>query len=337
MAFNFPKIPEINIPKIDIPNNDMYKPNYDPTQYYTPKSILILGNGFDIDLGINTRYKDFVNSEDWPFNKPGRYEEDSLPYFLNECLGSVETWYDLEEALAKFADKSKNHLERAKIDRAKMNFITLCSTLGEYLKKQENAYITRIKGQSNAKRLKPSQCLLKYFLNKEIRSIYTFNYTNLKKIANQFILSFNDDYTHVHGSLENDNIILGAGDQRDLNDDFFEFYKTASPIYESNNLVEDLNSADEVYIFGHSLGLNDHDYFSEFFKMASQTLHRPFSPGKIKVRIFTYDDTSEIAIKKQLMTLTDKHLTGLYAHCDFKILKTCSDYQDEWMLHQEIL
>ena len=27
--------------------------------------------------------------------------------------------------------------------------------------------------------------------------------------------------------------------------------------------------------------------------------------GKIKVRIFTYDDKSEIAIKKQLMNLTE--------------------------------
>ena len=37
------------------------------------------------------------------------------------------------------------------------------------------------------------------------------------------------------------------------------------------------------------------------------------------------------------MNLTEKHLIGLYAHCDFKILKTSNDYQDEWMLHEELL
>lgn len=127
----------------------------------------------------------------------------------------------------------------------------------------------------------------------------------MRRIARQLILGFDDSYTHIHGSIGNSNIILGTGDQRDIKDDYFNFYKSASPHYESTNLVEDLNSADEVYIFGHSLGLNDHDYFSEFFKMASKSAHRPFASGKIKVRIFTYDDKSEIAIKKQLMNLTE--------------------------------
>lgn len=28
-----------------------------------PKRLLIIGNGFDIDLGLRTRYSDFANSE----------------------------------------------------------------------------------------------------------------------------------------------------------------------------------------------------------------------------------------------------------------------------------
>lgn len=35
------------------------------------------------------------------------------------------------------------------------------------------------------------------------------------------------------------------------------------------------------------------------------------------------------------MKLTDRHLIGLYAHCDFKILKTCPKYQDSWMLDDD--
>lgn len=29
------------------------------------KKILIIGNGFDIDLGLKTRYSDFSDSKDW--------------------------------------------------------------------------------------------------------------------------------------------------------------------------------------------------------------------------------------------------------------------------------
>ena len=98
-------------------------------------------------------------------------------------------------------------------------------------------------------------------------------------------------------------------------------------------LVEDLAEADEVYIFGHSLGTNDHDYFYDFFQDCIH--YHKENNCKRKIRIFTYDVNSELEIKKQLMKLTNKHLIGLYAHCDVKILKTCREYQDSWMLKDD--
>lgn len=340
MDFNIPKLnmPSVKAPKVNMPN--IYIPEaskiYEPTLNHTPKSVLVLGNGFDIDLGINTKYEDFFNSSDWPFDKSAKYEDNSLPLFLNECLGKIDTWYDLEEALAKFAGKPTNHLDNQHLAKAKDEFVTLCKALEKYLQKQEDEFVKKMTERNMTRRVKPAHYVLESFLKKEIRSIYTFNYTNLRRIARQLILDFDDEYTHIHGSLKDSNIILGTGDQRNLDDNYFEFHKSANPHYESSNLVDDLNTADEVYIFGHSLGLNDHDYFSEFFKMASKTVHRPFTPNKIKVRIFTFDDKSEIAIKKQLMNLTENHLIGLYAHCDFKILKTSNKYQCEWMSEENI-
>ena len=67
------------------------------------------------------------------------------------------------------------------------------------------------------------------------------------------------------------------------------------------------------------------------FKKASKEVHRRFISRKIKIIIFTLDDKSEIEIKKQLMRLTEKHLVGLYAHCDLKILKTCNEFLSDWM------
>lgn len=328
------------IPSADSIKANLCSPNlseqWNPLMSKTPKSVLVLGNGFDIDLGMNTKYESFVNSEYWPFKKSNESKDDSLPSFLNHGLREIDTWYDLEEALAKFASKTSKNLTSEQIAKTKDDYTILCQALESYLKKEEDAFIARMK-KSRTRRMRPAHRLLQYFLHKEIRSIYTFNYTSIRRIANALILDLNDECTQIHGSLDEANIILGAGDQRNLDDKYFGFYKSANPYYESNNLVEDLNTADEVYIFGHSLGLNDHDYFSDFFKMASKAVHRPYSPGKIKLRIFTYDDNSEMAIKKQLMKLTDKHLLGLYAHCDFKILKTCEKYQDDWMLRTEML
>lgn len=288
MNLNLPKMPKL---LSDVLEANIYAPvaeqskTFNPLMNTTPKSVLVLGNGFDIDLGMNTKYESFVNSEDWPFEKSKKYEDDSLPNFLNKCLGEIDTWYDLEEALAKFATKSTSQLPNEQIVKTKDDFTTLCKALESYLKKEELSFIERMK-KSRPRLMRPAHFLLKTFLQKEIRSLYTFNYTNIRRIANVLNLNFNDECTQVHGSLDKANIILGIGDQRNLDDKYFAFYKSANPYYESNNLVEDLNNADEVYIFGHSLGLNDHDYFSGFFKMASNVVHRPYSSNKIKLRIF---------------------------------------------------
>ena len=303
---------------------------------FIPRSVLILGNGFDLDLGIRTKYQQFADDNDyWPFKESISFDEDSLPFFLNKHKSQVDTWFDLEELLACYASENKD-LSKEKILQAKQDFSILSSALKKYLIKQEESFVGEqmCNSMGHARRMTAAHRVLQLFLRKRFRSIYTFNYTNTFRIANQLILNYEDVFNHVHGSID-DNIILGAGDQRQINNEFFEFYKSASPFYKSNNLVEDLNKADEFYIFGHSLGKNDHDYFSEFFKMASKTVHRPFVPVKLKVRIFTFDDKSEIELKKQLMALTENHLIGLYAHCDFKILKTDIKYQD-WMTHDDI-
>lgn len=282
-------------------------------------SILIIGNGFDLDLGIKTKYIDFANSEYWPFKERFSFEENTLPYFLNSHKNNVETWFDLEELLAKFA-RDNSILSKEKINETMRNFEILKKKLKEYLEKQEDVFFEEMKG--NTQTNKVSHLILQVFLKMQGRKIYTFNYTNTQKIAKSLISGFEDNVTHIHGSIKKNNIILGTGDQRDIPDPFFQFYKSASPNYSSNNLVEDLNNADKIYIFGHSLGRNDHDYFSDFFKKASSNNKIPQYSKKIKIRIFTYDNNSEIDIKKQLMALTNRHLTGLFAHCDFKIIKT---------------
>ena len=76
--------------------------SWDSKKLYETHSLLILGNGFDIDLGLQTTYKAFFENEEyWPFKKDVKYEEGSLPFFLNECLGAVGTWYDFRGSIGQ--------------------------------------------------------------------------------------------------------------------------------------------------------------------------------------------------------------------------------------------
>lgn len=211
----------------------------------------------------------------------------------------------------------------------------MIKSLKEYLQAQEDEFCKKMDTTMHAKRDTPARNVLqKIIRNKKEYKIYTFNYTNVYRIARKIILEAEGKmFFHIHGSIRDNNIILGTGDQREINPAYFGFYKSANSSYASSNLVEDLAEADEVYIFGHSLGTNDHDYFYDFFQDCIH--YHKENNCKRKIRIFTYDVNSELEIKKQLMKLTNKHLIGLYAHCDVKILRTCREYQDSWMLKDD--
>ena len=64
------------------------------------KIVLILGNGFDLDLGLKTSYKDFWESEFCPKDYPA-----PLIHHLNQCWPDnrdAVKWYDLENELMEY-------------------------------------------------------------------------------------------------------------------------------------------------------------------------------------------------------------------------------------------
>lgn len=299
--------------------------NLTPTDKYTPHCVLVLGNGFDLSLGMRTKYSDFAsNDKYWPFKEfMFAHDENSLPHFLNEHK-DIESWFDLEELIARYAsdDTICNSLEDYQVKQNIEYFKFLETSLCKYLQHEEDEYVKRMSEIHHARRATPIHVLLDTIMRRDNVSVYTFNYTNVRHIVSQFILSPQGTFNHVHGSIQGNDIVLGAGDGLVLNDKFFQFHKSVNRNYKSSSLVEDLSNADEVYIFGHSLGKNDHDYFKEFFMGAMQGKRRIMAPSKLKIRIFTKDYESEVSICKQLMTLTERHLTGLRTLCDFKFVRT---------------
>ena len=184
----------INMSKVSIPMPEINAYDsgvkWNPIENHIPRSVLILGNGFDLDLGIQTKYSQFADSPDWPFKDVKSYEDDTLPYFLNSHKNQVDTWFDLEELLANYACKSTG-LTKDKILKAKQDFYVLSNALNEYLIKQEDDFVKQMNDSiGRTKRATPAHYILQHFLKKEVRTIYTFNYTNAYRISKQFILDF---------------------------------------------------------------------------------------------------------------------------------------------------
>ena len=275
--------------------------------------LLIIGNGFDIDLGLNTGYKDYVNSQ---YFKSG-LNKNALFDFINSSFNNNNRkWIDVENVLLEYA---KNRLVKNG-NEAIMNFQELRCSLMAYLKNMDLQ--SKLNPDSVAARL------LRKVLYDSCFSILSFNYTNLNDIV--FCLDINKivNYIHVHGSLLNNSIIVGFQDDVEVHTSKYFMIKSNSPYYRSCNVRERLEKADEIIFFGHSLGSTDYHYFSDFFKKQSGLTSEQIKSKKI--RIFTYDENSRLEILSQLREMNERRVNYLYDLNDFRIFRTsCSEDKKE--------
>ena len=274
--------------------------------------LLIIGNGFDIDLGLNTGYKDYVNSQ---YFKSG-LNKNALFDFINSSFNNNNRkWIDVENVLLEYA---KNRLVKNG-NEAIMNFQELRCSLMAYLKNMDLQ--SKLNPDSVAARL------LRKVLDDGYFNILSFNYTNLNEIVFCLGIKKITNYIHVHGSLLNNSIIVGFQDDVDVLPSKYFMIKSHSPYYRSCNVRERLEKADEIIIFGHSLGSTDYHYFSDFFKKQSG-----LTSGQInskKIRIFTYDENSRLEILSQLREMNERRVNYLYDLNDFRIFKTSSPEDKE--------
>lgn len=282
--------------------------------------VLIIGNGFDLSLGWNTRYSDFANSEEWPFKEMNA----GLAGHLNN-VKNKEKWFDIEKELLNYAlsvqppitiineDDKRQFNNRREIDQE--YYALLVHRLRNYLiKEQENPI----------KNCTPAVRILKAIIkNGRFDNIFTFNYTNLNIVTG--FLNFGEiDFNYVHGSLANNDIIIGIDDNSKIDQCYDFLYKTFSKNYISSPINYALQNADEVVFFGHSLGDTDYHYFKKFFSDQSQPNMNV--EQKKKITIFTYDESSRLSILRQLRNMNGGSLEYLYANNDFSII--CTDGKD---------
>ena len=255
---------------------------------------LIIGNGFDLDLGLPSRYSDFAKSKEWKelmdrhsmFLMDETSQNKSLPWQIN-IASEDSQWFDIEEEIHKFINGHPN-LEEHDIKHIENEFKSIKKALCEYMKRCTSEF--QVVGR------RASNWLL--FTLKNYNShcnveIFSFNYTDPDELfKSNIIIGAN----HIHGSIIENDIVLGCDIQEGekVNRDLSFMYKY-NMLNKANHMVRNMIRADEVIIFGHSINEMDFCYFREYLKVASSS-----SQKKRYLTIFTYDEQSERDIKNNM-------------------------------------
>ena len=278
-------------------------------------TLLIIGNGFDLDLGLKTRYSDFAKSSFWPF----RYRIFGLGGYLNLYQYS-DHWFDLEARIAKYCEKSFHKYLPKRIQKRieeadGRDDAIIIKNLWLYLSEEEKRMHLTQEYNDNSVACR----LLKDVCTSLIPgSIYSFNYTDLKQLS----LDLGKDVAvgcnpiYVHGTLKERDIILGFNDGRRVVDYYNRFVKYRRKDYTPSSLFDAIEKYSTIIFFGLSFGEIDTPYFSGFFDR--------FLRGELKdkcVRIITRNNESRQEVMTNLSIMTKSNLS-LYKGFNLEVITT---------------
>lgn len=305
-------------------------------------NILVIGNGYDIAHGLNTRYSDFIEFLKKMKRLEVSLEDKSEQDFVFSCIqkngflnyfldytNAVPGWVDLERLLnditvyfemffnnySHFIDTScsiswnSNGIDMA---QSKMLMIVNCLYGFDLFDRDDS------RGGYYSMHLKPEYYTHEFGLNKReilnflkrelddvirVLQIYLKNHMGEKReslkmidqisdIHPSYVISFNytdtyriygispDDVFHVHGCLDEDNLVLGFNDEKEENLDFIYFKKYFQRIQKLtgyldidrfcyvNEYGESNYDSTIVHFYGHSLDKTDEDIIKRLQKMS---------------------------------------------------------------------
>lgn len=239
------------------------------------KTVLIVGNGFDLNLNYPTSYFHFMESK---YFTDLVLSNNTLAQYLKYKMENNNNWIDIEKELVIYSDivvsePSVNHkmpqgLIKDKnlttiLESFKEEFICLCTALKEYLNEIENAEkFNEGFDESHAYKL-----IKDIVYERRHCYVVNFNYTIfLKKLIDAINYNCTEFcIRQIHGSLKED-IVFGVQDSLDLTRNHVFLYKSYNKHQNVNGLPHILENADKIIFFGYSLGESDHSYFDDFFK-----------------------------------------------------------------------
>lgn len=246
-------------------------------------NVLVIGNGFDIDLGLKTKYSDFLNSEEF-YSCIGNMKTKLGQYLKN--AHETERWIDLEQQLKQFVCQEKS----LKSDKFKRDFKILKEGLQLYLDKAQK---TSLNDESLAYQL----------INKikdEKTLIINFNYTDtVERLLNSFGSNSNIIHHQIHGSLASGDIVVGVEDEAKLPEDYKFLIKGLNGYKGDSHFQESFIKCNNLIIFGHSLGITDSSFFYDVFSLSDSNSSK--SRAHRKVSIFYYGEDGNDNLNDRLM------------------------------------
>ena len=267
--------------------------------------IYIIGNGFDLDLGLKTSYQDFLYSNYFTeMLQPN--SSNQLARYLSE-IKQKETWVDIEVEL-------KNYVAKSIYDKSNLRqeYQEILQRLEKYL---ENIN-TEKNIDSGAYRMMQEVASLINLHQYEI-IVVNFNYTHSVEnilLANE--VSEEDikkTLVYPHGKLGSEGIVFGLEDQSGIDTSYNFIKKSGRPGYTGISLWGNhFAKANEIYIYGHSLGTSDKMYFEPLFQFLVTT------PGPKTFYIYCKEGDTE-KYQDRIMELTADRLGTLISQHKYKL------------------
>ena len=280
--------------------------------------VFLLGNGFDINLGINTGYQSFY---DYYLAQPSGDEAVArLKKELEEKR--YTTWADLEIGLGRYTAAVDS------VEQMRTVYYDLSDRLQEFLKKKmETFVITEKMTSAIVKGFSYPQSYLPQGMNDAIVSykrghypdivdIISFNYTDTvervlqSKLATGYPVQLSPQLSltsinHIHMRLEDDDVIMGVNDDSQilskelLNDDMRALLVKPYINQQLQNLIDSrcaelIRNAELICIFGVSLGETDLYWW--------RLLGQRFTDSNLRIVYYTYDDTNITRNSERIMS-----------------------------------
>jgi hypothetical protein len=268
-------------------------------------TVLVIGNGFDINLGLETSYKSFLERCD-KFNGQANVGDMYLFKHLKKQF-QIDNWIDLELELKKYDFSEKNPKES-------FSYLEECIT--DYLRKSQiNANYLESKRDSQAFKLLEQVVKLGNFI------ILNFNYTNTAIQILKFLGLKESEilkkHLSVHGTIFENNIVVGVDEDFDRYKELPFLIKTNNVRYRHNDVSEIMNNSKNIIFFGHSLGKTDHSHFDKFFMDSVIPLNSNFKQ-KRSINIFYYGEEDWYNKTVQLANLTNRKFTNIRNNFKFE-------------------
>lgn len=220
-------------------------------------TLIIIGNGFDLDLGWKTSYEDFYQAKKDEFAEWNR-----MQYIKDMVQG--EYWFNLEG----YIRKSLIEMSQERVKEMIIFWMFCCSRLLEYFNPRTDDQYNNIFNTNK------ESCAYKFLKSvTEKSSIVIFNYTD--PFAQNNIPVKAKEYIHIHGDITKavrfTDIKLGA-DKSVIDQNSIAKDNSILSIIKSyeNKYIEKfsqlLKSHKNIIFYGHSLAQADADYFKPYFK-----------------------------------------------------------------------